>query len=67
MPWGCGWSWVCLWVVACGDSASLRGVADAVSLLHDLNESAFLVAREFLAPLAQRGVKNRKIQSLMPR
>lgn len=47
MPWGCGWSWVCPWVVACADSASLCGVAAAISLMHDLNERAFLVARDF--------------------
>lgn len=61
------WSWVCPWVIVCADSASPCGVAGAVSLLHDLKKRAFLVARDFLAPLAQRGRKNRKSQSLMPR
>lgn len=61
------WSWVCPWLIACADSASLCGVTGAVSLLHDLEERAFLVARDFLAPLAQSGGKNRKSKSLMPR
>lgn len=61
------WSWACPWVIAHAHSASLCGVAGAVSLLHDLKERAFLVARDFLASLAQRGGKNRKSQSLMPR
>lgn len=61
------WSWVYPWVIARADSDGLCGVADKVSLLHDLNERAFLVARDFLASLAKRGGKNRKSQSLMPR
>lgn len=46
--------------MAHADSVGLCGVAGAISLLHDLNERAELVARDFLASLAQRGEKIEK-------